>query len=122
MDEIFKLLEPINPLNGKGPKTVINLSKNLNLTHDQIGILNRGLTFIPTVVTNKKDKKQLELDLQTYHRRLKLQTFFEGKKSTPQVPFTPKSNWEPTLNQLPGAIKKIITADHYAFRQLNWNA
>ena len=121
MDEIFKLLEPINPLNGKGPKTVINLSKNLNLTHDQIGILNRGLTFIPTVVTNKKDKKQLELDLQTYHRRLKLQTFFEGKKSTPQVPFTPKSNWEPTLNQLPGAIQKIITADHYAFRQLNWN-
>ena len=55
-----------------------------------------------------------------YHRRLKLESYFEGKKKTTQIPFTPKSDWTPRLNQLPPPIKQIISADNYALQKLNW--
>lgn len=67
------------------------------------------------------EKKQLKFDLQAYHRRLKLKTFFEGKrKDSRKVPFTHNSDWTPSLSSLPIQIRHIITADNYALRKLNW--
>lgn len=70
----------------------------------------------------KDRKRQLKIDLQNYHRRLKLESFFEGKRRTNPIPFTLKSDWTPRLNQLPPPIRQIITADEYAFQHLNWGA
>lgn len=110
-----------NNNNNNNNKNIVNLSKTFIPTNDQISLLSRGLTFIPTFQKLKNQKKQLQLDLQTYHRRLKLESYFEGKKKTTQkIPFIAKSNWTPKLCQLPPPIKQIIMADNYAFRKLNW--
>lgn len=59
--------------------------------------------------------------MQAYHRRLKLETFFEGKKSQKtKVPFTHPSDWEPALSSLPKEIEKVIRADNFAFKKLHW--
>ena len=65
-------------------------------------------------------KNQLKLDLQTYHRRLKLECYFERKKERKKIPFTPKSEWTPSSNKLPHNIHQIIRADNYALAHLNW--
>lgn len=60
--------------------------------------------------------------LQEYHRRVKLETFFEGKKNKKEKkpPFTHGSDWYPALSRLPKVIASIIRADWYAYRHLNW--
>lgn len=59
--------------------------------------------------------------MQAYHRRLKLETFFEGKKNQKnKVPFTHPSDWEPVLSSLPKEIEKIIKSDNFAFKKLHW--
>ena len=49
-----------------------------------------------------------------------MECFFENKNKTAQIPFIPKSTWTPKPSQLPLQIKKIISADNYAFKALNW--
>lgn len=120
MGYTFKLHSRISLNYEEGYKTVVNLSKHFQPTKAQITLLDRGLTFIPTLGLTSDRKRQLKLDLQDYHRRLKLESFFEGKKKTSPLPFIPKSDWTPRLNQLPPPIRQIIAADEYAFQQLNW--
>ena len=119
-----KLLSPTSHITDGGvtshTKTIVNLSQKFTLSTAQHTLLNKGLTFIPTLDLMKDCKKQLKLDLQTYHRRIKLECFFEGKNKTKKPPFTPKSNWSPKLSQLPPSISQIIRADEYAFQTLNW--
>ena len=54
------------------------------------------------------------VDIQDYHRRLKLQPI-----SKP-LPFTPNSNWTPKLSALPPSIRPLIRADTYATKNFNW--
>lgn len=100
---------------------MVNLSKNFKPTKDQIGLLNKGLTFIPTPKINLNTKKQLKIDLQDYHRRLLLTAFFRHRRDTEPLPFVPKATWTPTLSQVPNQIRKIIRADKYAFKTLPWD-
>lgn len=120
MGHAFKLSSPVSLQQGEGSKMIIDLSKKICLNSIEISLLKKGLSFISTWNTTKNYKKRLELHLQNYHRRLKLEAYFENKKTKPQLPFTPKSDWTPSLSQLPPAVRKIIRADNYAFRHLHW--
>ena len=88
-------------------------------TQDQIKLLSRGLSFIPTWKLHLNQRDMLRHDINTYHRRLKLAAYYEGKEARQPKPFTPRSEWGPKLNQLPPLIRKIIYADIYALNHLN---
>lgn len=111
----------MSPINQVGPVNVINLSQFFRPTQPQLTLLGKGLAFIPTNKLEVDQKKQMSLDLQTYHRRLKLSSFFEGRKDSDPLPFMPKSDWVPRTNQLPRAICNIIRADQYALSNLHWD-
>lgn len=51
------------------------------------------------------------MDLQAYHRRLKILSFFEKRPSSTITPFTPRSVWTPGEAQIPTAIKNNILND-----------
>lgn len=100
---------------------IINLSETLKLTLAQTVVLSKGLSFIPTPRGIKTQKIELQKDLQKYHRRLKLEAFFEGKKRRKEkLPFTHGSEWTPMLSSLPKQIRSIMRADLYALRHLDW--
>lgn len=105
-----------------GPhKLIINLSESFVLTSEQNSVLLKGLSFIPAPLGFKTQKKELLKDMQSYHRRLKLETFFEGKKNKKnKLPFTHGSDWTPALSSLPKQITQIIRADNYAYHHLHW--
>lgn len=122
LDRTIKLHSPLNPKKGLERGTgVINLSKHFVPTDSQLKLLNKGLTFIPTPNTNQDTKKQLTFDVQQYHRRLLLTTYFRHKEDTEPLPFTFKSAWTPKLSQVPNVIRKTIRADRYAVKRLPWN-
>lgn len=103
-------------------KNVMVLAKRFKPTQTQLELLKRGLTFIPSIDIHKDQKKQMKLDIQAYHRRIKLASYFEGKKDEKRIlPFILKSNWTPPLSSLPPCITKIIKADLYAFNHFNWD-
>jgi len=81
------------------------------LTPPQISLLNRGLNFIPTKGSNTNLIEQGRWDLQQYHRKLKLATYFEHKKDSVPPPFTPKSHWVPAAGTLPAELTTLIAAD-----------
>ncbi|KAL6477213.1 hypothetical protein MHYP_G00130480 [Metynnis hypsauchen] len=66
-------------------------------------------------------KKQLSFDIQQYHRRLLLATYFRFEEGSDPPPFTHKSAWMPKLSQVPNTVRKIIRADKYAIKNLPWN-
>lgn len=96
------------------------MSKDFIPTLQQHSLLQKGLTFVPNFQPHRNDKLQLLSDLQVFHRRIMLASYFEGKQSKEPIPFTPKSNWTPHINQLPAPIRKFVTANHYAYKTLNW--
>lgn len=79
------------------------------------------MSFIPTYNLHHDQKKQMKMDLQTYHRRLKLAAHFEGRQGDSPQPFMPPSEWTPKSSLLPRTIKNIIRADQYAFEHLHWD-
>lgn len=88
--------------------------------------MNRGLTFIPSVykTQHKSAKDQTRLDLQQYHRKVKLAVYYEGKPDTMHLPFIPKSTWVPSAAQLPPEISKLIQLDTETFQKhykLGWS-
>lgn len=97
------------------------MSSSYSLTLPQHSLLKKGLTFIPSYQPRRDDKTQLLSDLQDFHRRVMLATYFEGKKGSQPIPFIPKSNWLPHISQLPTPIHKIIAADTFAYKTLNWH-
>ncbi len=116
---VFKLLSIMNPINSQD-KLIVNLSSS-TLSIEQRAVLLRGLSFVPTPQNVRTQKFELLQGLQKYHRRLKLETFFEGKKSNKKkLPFTHGSEWTPTLSSLPPHVRSLIRADIYAFSHLNW--
>ena len=82
-------------------------------------ILNKGLTFIPSVCKShhRNTKDQAKLDLQEYHRRLKLAAYYEGKPDSVYLPFLSKSTWLPSTAQLPPEITKLTELDNQTFQE-----
>lgn len=74
-------------------------------------ILNRGLTFIPTIHIHKNLKFQLEKDIQTYHRRLSLIIHFKDSNKIDKTPFIPKSDWTPPPHLIPLEIHNLFAED-----------
>lgn len=81
------------------------------MTDAQFSLLNKGLTFIPTLNLFKDQKRQIQHDLQNYHRRIKLAIHFEGEDDQPPLPFLPPSEWTPDDKQLPEIIPKLVQQD-----------
>ena len=88
------------------------LSQKVKLTSPQLSLLNRGLNFIPTRGSNKNIKSQSKLDLQNYHRRLKLWAYYNNDDDiSAKPPFTPASSWTPPDLSLPAHIRDLIKSD-----------
>lgn len=111
MDYTVKLESPEDPLNQGGIKTVINLSKRFKCTPAQLTLLDKGLNFIPTKGIDKDAKMAARLDLQQYHRRVKLMEYFRNSPAGNRLPFTKKSDWSPPDSALPVEIKKLVKTD-----------
>lgn len=95
----------------EGFKNVMVLSKNTVLTVPQLSLLNRGLNFIPTRGSNKDIKPQSRLDIQNYHRRLKLWAYYDNQEMSNKLPFMPQSNWTPADLSVPNHICELIKTD-----------
>lgn len=124
MEEDFKLIDPISPA-GEGDfgfqsgttLNVVVLSRNFVPTRDQLEVLNKGLSFIPTFKIEKGQKKQLLLDIQNYHRRLSLAAYFQGSDEDNRTPFTIRSDWTPPSHKLPVEILQLIEQDMKDFQK-----
>lgn len=124
MGPLFKLDIPLNPL-GEGNKgstpllsqNVIVLTKDFSPSKAQLDLLNKGLTFIPTLDIGKNQKRQLELDMQNYHRKIKLATFFKNEQKREPIPFIPTSNWTPPHDKLPPEVHQLIQKDKTVFKK-----
>lgn len=129
MGFIFKLRGPIS-LSEEGTseglrslvsQNVVVLAENFSLSQAQWNVLNRGLTFIPVVDLNKNQKAQLQFDLQSYHRRIKLALYF-GNRRRQLAHFTGISDWTPPLDKLPPEANILIKEDQKEFHRhfKNW--
>ena len=79
--------------------SVINLSGK-DLDEDTLGILSRGLSFAP--VPPEINKLQMETDLRSFERRLRLAHHFADEdpmEEDPERRFRKKSTWTPYANQ-----------------------
>ena len=93
------------------------MTKNFNPSKAQLDLLNRGLTFIPTIDLYKNQKTQLQLDIQNYHRKIKLITYFKNSKKQEPLPFTPTTTWTPPPDRLPTEINSLIRKDNDIFKK-----
>lgn len=83
------------------------LAKRVKLTTPQLSLLNRGLNFIPTKGSHKDIKLQSRLDLQDYHRRLKIWAYYGDRGDSEKQPFTPPSSWTPPEVSLPPYVLEL---------------
>ncbi|KAK2808422.1 hypothetical protein Q5P01_000626 [Channa striata] len=97
-------------------QNVIVLAENFKLSKAQFDLLNRGLTFIPTLDIHKDQKGRLQFDIQEYHRKIQLAVYFQNKKRE-KLPFLSKSGWVPPREKLPPQITELIDRDNYTFKQ-----
>lgn len=87
------------------------MAKNFILSGPQKSLLNKGLSFIPTLEIDKEQRSNLQLDIQNYHRRIKLAAYFGHSTGIGKLPFTISSEWNPPLEKLPQEIGKLIHKD-----------
>ena len=99
---------------------MVILAKGFQPTQPEVQVVNKGLTFIPTVKIHKGQKSQMMVDVQDYHMRVKLSTYFKRKINEEPIPFIPKSNWTPKLSALPPSIRSLVRADTCATKTFNW--
>lgn len=93
------------------------LSKEWIPTTSQLSLLEKGLTFVPSCKANTHTRTmEAQMDLQGYHRRLKILTFFENHPQTTPPPFTPASSWIPTDEKLPTQLLHLIQRDRKSFK------
>lgn len=106
----------------KGPRSfygqdVVVLAKNFTLSEPQHALLSKGLSFVAMLGKDRHQKDQLQWDIQNYHRRIKLASYYRNAKSKPMLPFIAPSNWTPPLDKLPAEVKKLIEADFKSFKR-----
>lgn len=134
MDVVFKLHCPVSlelgglsGVQGLQAQNVVVLAQNFELTKAQYDLLSRGLSFIPTVDIGRDQKLQLELDLQSYHRKVRLAAYYRDSPVKKMLPFVGPSSWTPPLEMLPPQIKTLIHSDlenfkiHYKFLEEKLN-
>lgn len=93
------------------------LAKNFTLSGPQRRLLSRGLFFIPTLDIGKQQKTNLQLDIQNYHRKIKLAAYFGHSPNTQKMPFTAPSNWTPPLDKLPPEVRELVHKDLEIFKK-----
>lgn len=98
-------------------RDVLVLAKNFVLTRPQFDLLSKGLSYIPTLGISRDQKIQLQLDLQNYHRKIKLAAHFRDSEDREALPFTGPSNWTPSLEDLPPEIEKLVQEDLKSFKE-----
>lgn len=59
----------------------------------------------------KHHELQTRYDLQQYHRRIKLASYFQNETDSDPPPFTPKSDWAPPEDKLPTELQTLVQAD-----------
>lgn len=96
---------------------MVVLAKNFKLSRPQYNLLNKGLSFIPTISLGKDQKLQLEFDLQQYHRRIKLASYYRNAPIKKITPFVGPSIWTPPLEILPPPVKNLIHEDLKIFKK-----
>lgn len=97
---------------------MVVLAPNFELSRAQYELLGKGLTFIPTVELGRDQKAQLELDLQSYHRRIKLAAYYGNTpKSRGMRRFVGPSTWTPSLQDLPPQVGQLINSDLKTFKK-----
>lgn len=124
MDGGFKLQNPLSLEQGGTDgvqsgfaQDVVVLAKNFKLSRPQHSLLSKGLSFIPTLNISRDQKVQLQLDMQNYHRKIKLAAFFKDAHGRDILPFTGPSIWTPSLEVLPLEIKNLIHEDVKKFKK-----
>ena len=124
LGQLFKLVNPLSPseegnkeFNSLISQNVIVLAENFSLSKPQWNLLNRGLTFVPTINLNKNQKLQFQWDLQNYHRKIKLATYFGKDKLQEVQPCTATSDWTPSEDKLPPEVKILIKEDQKDFNK-----
>lgn len=98
-------------------QSVIVLAKGFVLSRPQLHLLERGLSFVPTIGIGRGQRRQFQLDLQQYHRKLKLACYFKGAQRVSRKPFMGPSEWSPPPNKLPEEINKLIDTDLKTFNK-----
>lgn len=93
------------------------LAKNFVLSEPQLQLLERGLTFVPTIGIGRGQRRQFQLDLQQYHRKIKLACYFKGAQRACKKPFTGPSEWSPPPDKLPEEVNKLIDTDLKTFNR-----
>lgn len=121
---VFKLQVPlrperqgVKPVQSSVSQDVVVLAKTFTLPDPQRTLLSKGLSFIPTLDLGRNQKVQLQLDIQNYHRKLKLAAYFKNATDKPLLPFTGTSEWTPPLCDLPLEIPRLIEDDLADFKK-----
>lgn len=96
-------------------QNVVVLAQKFKLSKSQSDLLNKGLTFVPSLKRRRDHKLQLKFDMQSYHRKLKLADFFKNSTPTIKKPFTGASIWTPSLREISPEIHKLILKDRKMF-------
>lgn len=96
---------------------VVVLAKNFSLSRPQRQLLSKGLFFIPSLDIGREQKRNLELDIQNYHRKIKLATYFRHARKREKLPFILPSKWTPPLDRLPSEIRDLIQKDVDVFKK-----
>lgn len=94
------------------------LAKNFRLTEHQIKVLNRGLTFVPTIKKERDFKNKLLLDIQNYHRKIKLAFYYKNSDFEQRIPFVGPSNWSPPWDKLPPIVHKLMEKDNKEIKKI----
>lgn len=94
------------------------LAKNFSLSKPQRDLLSRGLTFVPSFNIGRNRKVQFQLDLQHYHRKIKLASYFKDSQKKEQLPFTKGTSiWTPPPEKLPTEVLDLIENDCQIFHK-----
>lgn len=79
--------------------------------------MERGLSFVPTINIGRGQRRQFQLDLQQYHRKIKLACYFKDTQRAPQKPFKGPSEWLPPPDKLPDEVNTLIDTDWEIFNK-----
>lgn len=93
------------------------MAENFKLSEAQKEVLDRGLTFIPTFTLNSNPKLQLQFDIQNYHRKIQLASYFRGNKREKLQKFTSSSFWMPPRDKIPSEVIDLIQKDKKDFQR-----
>ena len=113
-------IPPISPVCLPAVRTVkmegnvLNLSSHFVLTAAQTSLLNKGLSFVPSMaILDRREGPDLAEEVSSYHRRLKLVDYFGDRDDGPPsvTPFVKKSTWEPRGDQVSSEVRRVIKRD-----------